>query len=344
MPTLADVGKLAGVSRGTVSNVFNHPELVRPDVRARVETAARELGYDGPDPRGRVLRDGKVNAIGIVPPGNWGVVDAMRNPVFREFMLGVAEVCDAAGASLVITQDKGGNGGVRTALVDGFIFGRIEHLADVEPARLRRLPFAVIDVDAGPEMNSVRVDAQAGSLAAARHLIGLGHRRFGIVSFLRDFGPPRFHPPGRPRNADAAGMPIDQEKLRGYAEALAEAGISIDDVPIVQAHPWEREAAKLMLDVAPEATAILSMSAMQGIAVVAEARRRGRSVPRDLSVVGFNDIPEAAEADPPLTTVDGMGMEKGRVAARMVLDGDLPRNEVLPARLLLRGSTAPPAA
>lgn len=340
MPTLDDVGKAAGVSRGTVSNVFNHPDLVRPDVRARVEAAARRLGYDGPDPRGRALRDGKVNAVGIVPPGNWGVVDAMRNPVFREFMLGVAEVCDAAGASLVITQDKGGNGGVRTALVDGFIFGRIEHLAEVEPARLRRLPFAVIDIDAGAEMNSVRVDARAGSLAAARHLIGLGHRRFGIVSFLRDFGPPRFHPPGRPRGADAAGMPIDQEKLRGYAEGFAEIGLSIDDVPIVQAHPWESDAAKLMLDVAPDATAILSMSAMQGIAVVQEARRRGRSVPRDLSVVGFNDIPEAAETDPPLTTVDGMGMEKGRIAARMVLEGGPPRNELLPTRLLLRGSTA----
>lgn len=339
MPTLDDVGKAAGVSRGTVSNVFNHPELVRPDVRARVEAAARRLGYDGPDPRGRALRDGKVNAVGIVPPGNWGVVDAMRNPVFREFMLGVGEVCDAAGASLVITQDKAGNGGVRTALVDGFIFGRIEHLAEVEPARLRRLPFAVIDIDAGAEMNSVRVDARSGSFAAAKHLIELGHRRFGIVSFLRDFGPPRFHPPGRLRAADAAGMPVDQEKLRGYAEAFAEAGLAIDDVPIVQAHPWEREAAKLMLDVAPDATAILSMSAMQGIAVMQEARRRGRSVPRDLSVVGFNDPPEAAEADPPLTTVDGMGMEKGRVAARMVLDGGPPRSELLPTRLLLRGST-----
>ena len=61
-------------------------------------------------------------------------------------------------------------------------------------------------------------------------------------------------------------MAIDQDKLAGYADALAEAGIAIDDVPIVQAHPWEREAARLMLDVAPDATAILSMSAMQAIA------------------------------------------------------------------------------
>jgi DNA-binding LacI/PurR family transcriptional regulator len=344
MPTLADVGRAAGVSRGTVSNVFNHPELVRPDVRARVEAAARHLGYDGPNPLGRLLRDGKVNAVGIVPAGNWGIVDAVANPVFRQFLIGVGEVCDEKGVNLVIIQDKAGNGGVRTALADGFIFNRIEHLAEIEPARLRRLPLVVVDtdVDAGANVGTVRVDARAGCLAAGRHLTSLGHRSFGIISFLRDFGSPRYHPPGRPRGPEAAGMPIDQEKLRGYADALSEVGIAIDDVPIVQAHPWDGEAAKLMLDVAPEATAILSMSAMQGIAVMEEARRRGRSLPRDLSVVGFNDIPEAARSDPPLTTVDGMGLEKGRVAARMIFEGGPARHEILQTRMLVRSSTASP--
>jgi DNA-binding LacI/PurR family transcriptional regulator len=342
MPTLADVGRAAGVSRGTVSNVFNHPELVKPAVRARVEAAARQLGYDGPNPRGRVLRVGKVNAIGIVPPGNWGVVDSLGNPVFRQLLLGIGEVCDEVGANLVIIPDKMGNDGVRTALVDGFILSRIEHLTEIEPARLRQLPFAVLDVDPGPDISSVRVDARASCFAAGQHLTGLGHRRFGIISFLRDFGPPRFHAPGRPRGPEAAGMPIDQEKLRGYADALAEVGIAIDEVPIVQAHPWEREAARMMLDVAPDATAILSMSVMQGIAVMEEAHRRGRCVPRDLSVVGFNDIPEAARADPPLTTVDGLHTEKGRVAARIVFEAGPPRRELLRTRLLVRSSTAPP--
>ncbi len=137
-------------------------------------------------------------------------------------------------------------------------------------------------------------------------------------------------------------MEIDQEKLLGYAEALAEAGIAIDDVPMVQAHPWERDAARLILDVAPEATAILSMSAMQAIAVMDEARLRGRIVPRDLSVIGYNDIPEAARANPPLTTVDGINTEKGRVAGRLLLEPGPIRRDVLPTRLIVRGSTAPP--
>ena len=342
MPTLLDVARAAGVSRSTVSNVFSSPEVVRPEVRERVAEVALKLGYLGPDPKGRMLRSGRVNAIGIVPPGNWGVADTLNNPVYLQVLLGIAEVCDGIGANVVLIPDKPGKTGVQNALVDGLIFGRIEHITEVERARLRRLPFVIIDYDAGPDMSSVRVDAHAGCYAAARHLIELGHRRFGIVSFLRDFGSPRFHPPGWPRGPEAAGMPIDREKLAGYAQALAEAGIAVDSIPMVQAHPWERNAAALMLDVAPDATAILSMSAMQGIAVMAEARRRGLTLPRDLSVVGFNDIPDAAKADPPLTTVDGMAIEKGRLAARIVLEAGAARRELVQSRLVIRASTSGP--
>ena len=340
-PKLADVARAAEVSVATASNVFAHPERVRPAMRERVEAAARALGYLGPDPTARLMRAGKVNAIGVIPPGNWGVHDTLRNPVYQQFLLGVAQACDEAGVNLLVSSDLH-RPGAASAVVDGFIFARVEHMGDIEPARLRRLPFVVLDSDPGPEVNSVRVDARGGSAAAARHLLELGHRRFAVMSFLRDFGPPRFHPPGRSRPSDAAGMEIDQEKLLGYADALAGAGIAIDDVPMVQAHPWERDAARLILDVAPEATAILSMSAMQAIAVMDEARLRGRVVPRDLSVVGYNDIPEAARASPPLTTVDGMNTEKGRVAGRLVLEAGPVRRELLLTRLLVRGSTAPP--
>jgi DNA-binding LacI/PurR family transcriptional regulator len=138
-----------------------------------------------------------------------------------------------------------------------------------------------------------------------------------------------------------AGTPTDQEKLRGYVDALSEVGLDISDVPMVQADPWDPDAARMMLDAAPNATAILSMSVMQGIAVVNQARRRGLSVPRDLSVIGYNDIPEAERSDPPLTTVDGMGVQKGRAAARIVFEGGPPRHEILNPRLIMRASTGP---
>lgn len=341
MARLIDVAKAAGVSRSTASNVFNTPERVRPKLRSRVEAAALELGYLGPDPKGRLLRSGKFNAVAVMPPSDWGIADSLRNPVFDLFLLGVGEVCDEIGANLVLVSDKTGKRGIKNALVDGFIFGRVEHLAEVEPARLRRLPFAVVDFDPGPNISSVRVDAYAGCYAAAKHLIGLGHRRFGILSFLRTTRLARLYPAGQPRGPEAAGMPTDQEKLRGYSDALSEVGLNINEIPIVQADPWDKEAAKMMLDSAPLATAILSMSVMQGIAVINEARRRGLSVPGDLSVVGYNDIPDAARSDPPLTTVDGMGIQKGHAAGRIVFGGGPPRHEVLKPQLIIRSSTGP---
>ncbi len=344
MARLIDVAKAAGVSRSTVSNVFNTPELVRPGVRERVEAAARALEYLGPDPKGRLLRAGKFNAIGVLPPSQWGVGDCLRNPVFSQFLIGVGEACDEVGADLVIVPDRPGNPGIKSALVDGFIFGRIEHLTEIEPARLRRLPFAVVDFDPGPGIGSVRVDAWAGCRAAARHLIELGHRRFGLLSFLREKGPARLYRGGVPRPLEAAGIPTDQEKYLGYADAFEEAGLAIEQFPMVQADPWDPDAACMLLDAAPGATAILSMSVMQGLAVIGEARRRGLSVPKDLSVIGYNDIPEAAHGTPPLTTVDGMGRQKGRAAARMVFRGGVCRHEIIEPRLIERASTGPAPA
>jgi DNA-binding LacI/PurR family transcriptional regulator len=339
--TLLDVAREAGVSRATASNVFAHPDRVRPELRAKVEAAAAKLSYAGPDPKGRLLRAGKFHAVGVVSPGGFGVADALRNPSFQAFLVGVGEACDEAGANLVVVPDPRLNDGYRTALVDAFILGRVEHLEEIEPARQRRLPFVVVDFDPGATIGSVRVDARAVCRAAARHLLDLGHRRFGIVSFLRGRGPSLYHPPLPGRTPEIAGMQIDQEKLAGYDDALREAGLSIDAVPVVQANPWAEDAAPMLLDRATGITAVLSMAAMQGIAVIEEARRRGLSVPGDLSVVGFNDIPEARLCHPPLTTVDAMNRQKGHLAGRMVLGLAPLGSVVLAGTLVKRGSTGP---
>jgi DNA-binding LacI/PurR family transcriptional regulator len=338
---LIDVARLAGVSRSTASNVFNSPELVRPELRERVNAAAAELGYLGPDARGRLLRAGKFNTIGVMAPADWGVADAMGNPVFIQFLRGVAEACDQTGSSMLLVPNGTSSQGINGALADGFIFGRVEHLQQIEPARLRRSPFAVVDFDPGPETNAVWVDSRAGAYDAARHLLDLGHRRFAIMSFLREKAANRLYAPGQDRPPAAAGMPTDQEKYDGYADALRKSGIDIMNVPMLQANQDDPSAAARLLDSAPEATAILSMSVMQGLAIITEAQRRGLAVPRDLSVIAYNDIPEAATASPALTTVDGMGMEKGRIAARLVLETGKARQVVLKPRLLLRASTAP---
>jgi DNA-binding LacI/PurR family transcriptional regulator len=344
MPTLMDVARAAKVSRSTVSNVFNNPERVRPAVRARVEAAARKLGFAGPDPKGRLLQAGKVNAIGVISVGETGI-RSMFTGYFPRFLAGVADVCDDRGVNLSLVSGVDGDRGrgIRDALVDGFILSEIHEDALVDLLRRRGVPFVMIDVEGEPGIASVRADARSGCRDAARHLTALGHRDFAIMSFRRDLGPAVVHAPRARRPAAVAGMALDREKLAGYAEALAEAGISIARVPIVQATPWDATAAALLLDAAPAATAILSMSDMQAIRIMDEAERRGRRVPADLSVVGYNDIPEAALATPPLTTIDGQGFEKGRTAARLVFDGGA-EHALLPARLVVRASTGPAPA
>lgn len=345
MPTLADVGRVAGVSRGTVSNVFNHPDLVRPDLRERVEAAAQQLGYDGPDPRGRILRDGKFNAIGFMPPGAYPIAEVMRSPYGRELVLGVSLACDEAGAtlSLVNGADAMRTSTIRDALVDGFILG---HNEDVDlitsAAQRRRLPFVILESDAGPDVNSIRIDGRSGALMAVRHLAGLGHRKFAILSVRRMPGPPIVHMPGEAERTIAAGFQLDHERLEGFAQGLREIDRSIDQVAIIETTPGDPSAGAVVFDRVPEATAIMTMSDWQAITVLDEAIRRGISVPGHVSVVGFDGTAESARTTPPLTTVAQDIVGKGRLAAALVFANGPPQQIVMPVELVVRGSTAPP--
>ncbi len=338
MVRLLDVAKAAKVSQGTASNVFNRPGVVRSELRDRVLKAAAELGYAGPDPRGRLLREGKFNAVAVMAPSDWDIADSLRNPIFSQFLQGVAEACGEYGANLLIAP--GAPGGL--AMADCVIFSRADQLEAIESARLRQVPFAVVDYDAGPDVTSVRADARWGAYLAARHLIDLGHRSFAILSFLRESGPARKYPAWAPRPPEAAGIVTDQDKYMGYRDAMAEAGIDIAHCPMVQADAYDQEACGQLLDLAAEATAILSMSAMQAVRMIAEARRRGIAVPQDLSIVGYNDMSEAMNCHPPLTTVDSRTRAKGLEAGRQVLAGGPPKQILLAPDLIIRGSTAAP--
>jgi DNA-binding LacI/PurR family transcriptional regulator len=342
---LADVAKAAGVSQGTASNVFNRPELVRPEVRERVEESARKLGYAGPDPRGRLLRAGKVNAIGFVSADSMAYF--FQDPFARLLIAGIAEVCDKNGAGMALVSAGSGDNAawsVETAVVDGFIVHCLED-GDrlIGLARKRNLPFVAIDQDAGPGTSSILVDDRRGAYLAARHVLELGHRKLGLMS-LESSGDGRFGWVDAER-IRTCNCKVERDRLAGYAATLDEHGISIDGLPIVEA-PNQREAAVRyageLIDRVPETTAILAMSDILALAAIDAARERGKQVPRDLSIVGFDDIPNAAMEDPPLTTIAQPIVEKGRRAARLIFDGGPPRQEVLKVKLVVRGSTAPP--
>ena len=353
---LTDVAKAAGISKATASNVFSWPERVRPELRERVLEAARRLGYSGPDPKGRLLSGGKANAIGVVPPGAFGITIAFRHPYMRDFLAGVSDICEEYGAGLYLVsgiEDQKARG-IRNALVDGFILSSIEDVDLIEPAMRSRVRFVVMDVDGGPDISSVRIDDRDAARQAAQHLVDLGHRRFAILSVLRQSGrAPIFHGPAEHRHQLIAGYPNDRDRLSGIAEVLAGVGISINDVPIVEVFGGSAdvasfggaaEGAAMLLDNAPDATAVLAMGDTQELAILAEARRRNIAVPYDLSVVGFDDPPQLALADPPLTTIVQPTVEKGRAAARILFEGGPPRQVVLPVKLVVRNSTAPPRA
>ena len=347
--TFLEVARAAKVSKSTVANAFNRPKLVRPELLARVEAAARELGYHGPDPKGRMLSSGKVNAIGVLPFGRLGVTQFFKNPYQRAFLAGVAEACEErdVGLSLVSGREDQQAWGIKTALVDGFIFTGVEQIDLMSAGRGRRLPFVVMDFHA-PGVNSVSTENRDGARQATRHLIGLGHRRFVIASALYSFRRPVFHPAtGAERRLVDSGPPL-WEKLQGVADALTEAGLSIHDVPITETCGTPEEArafgsgVALLLDKAPEATAVIALTDNIAQNVLIETKKRGIDVPGQLSVVGFDDVPEASSTEPPLTTIHVSAIENGRSAVKLLLESGPPRQVVTKVRLVVRGSTAAP--
>lgn len=342
---LKDVAVLAGVSQGTVSNVFNRPQLVREELRERVRAAAKALGFRGPAPAGRVLRSGRSDLIAVVVDASLAYF--VNDPFGQKLLSGIAQVCDEARIGLTIVSagvDRTPGWSIETAIVDGFIlFCITEDNRLVDLARRRGLPFVAIDSGDVPGAGSVNIDDRKAAAEAARHLVALGHRRVGIVSLEVD-------------DAERTGF-VDAQRvaqiryttprtrLLGYRDAFDEAGIPHSDIVAYEALndvETAHEAVAAMFDgVREPPTAVLAMSDTMALGVCEALRTRGLRVPHDVSVVGFDDVPEAARAEPPLTTVRQPLEEKGHVATRLLLAGSR-EHVVLPTELVLRASTAQP--
>ncbi|HVW92939.1 MAG TPA: LacI family DNA-binding transcriptional regulator [Devosia sp.] len=344
---LSDVARAAGVSQGTVSNVFNRPELVREEVRKRVLDIAAGLGYRGPDPRGRLLRAGKVNAIGIatMEPVSYFFTD----PYAQEVMAGISEAADAAGAGLSLVSAANAETlawNIQTAVVDGFILFCIEGGDElVRLTRERQLPFVALALGGDDRtVSAIGIDDAAGARLAAEHLAGLGHRRFAVLSMELDDG--RHH--GRVTREDIAEALYSstRERVIGYFEGLARFGIDVDAVPIFETLNDEatvRTAVDALFAAAEPPTALLAQSDRMAVIAMRALQERGLRIPQDVSIVGFDGTPEGAAANPPLTTVVQPMREIGRAAVAAILaPPDGARRQLLPLEFVIRGSTAPP--
>lgn len=343
---LSDVAQAAGVSKATASNVFNRPEVVREDVRQRVLDAATALGFRGPDPKGRLLSAGRVNAIGVatVEPLSYFFED----PFARVLMTGITEACDASGTGISLVsaaseEDLAWN--IRNALVDGFILFCLEGAEKlIALTRERQLPFVALAFGRDDEnISVVGIDDVAGARLAGQHLAGLGHRRFAILAMeFATYGAGR----ATMDRVNAAVYSTSADRVRGYFAALESFGIDSAIVPIFETQsdvPTVHAALEEIFAAPSPPTAILAQSDRIALIALDWLRAHGIAVPGDVSVIGFDGVPESATSTPPLTTVQQPIAELGRRAVSAILDhpGEVWRQQI-EVQLVIRSSTAPP--
>lgn len=346
--TLQTIADELGVSRTTVSNAYSRPDQLNRALRERIFDTARRLGYAGPDAAARSLRRGRAGAIGLVFTETLSY--AFADPYSVGFLRGLAEVAETSGTGLLlIPLPPGGQESeatVRDAVVDGFC---LYCVPAGHPARqvitARGLPLVTTDESADPAIPYVGIDEQASARLAADHLLRLGHRRFAVLAD-HVAEPGRSGPAGLAEQLAAPCLGL-RGRLAGYREALLDAGVDWSRVPVVSAGRNSRtaatEAAAALLDVAERPTAVLAVSDVLALGVLDAFEQRGLTAGRDVSVVGFDDVPEAGRAR--LTTVHQPMGEKGRLVGRLLLDppddGTRPHRTVLPTELVVRASTGP---
>jgi len=339
-PTMTTVARAAGVSPMTVSNTYNRPDEVAQTTREKVLRIAGELGYSGPDPAGRSLRRRRADTVGVLLTEE--LPYAFDDPGTVMFLHGLATGLAEAGQALLLLPTEGNaeHASVRNALVDAFVLASLGATDPVVADVLgRRLPVVTWGGDRLTGAPRIGVDNVRGAEKAAEHLLELGHKRFGIVTF------------SGPRGL----KPAVRQRVSGFTRVLRTAGIDPASVPVVDAARNARAACAritcdLLADSGPLAdrrpTAIFAVTDQLALGVLDGAASSGVRVPDELSVVGFDNVDASASMTPPLTTVAQELFEQGKVAAKVALDlvaGRPARSQNFDTKLIIRGSTARPS-
>jgi LacI family transcriptional regulator len=299
--TIRDVAARAGVSVATVSKVINERYGVSADTYARVQAVIKELGYEA-SLVAQSLRNNQTNVIGIL------VADL--EPFSTELLKGAADAIRGTGFELVVYSAGGRVGDhvgwerrylsrLSGTLVDGAVLVT-PTVVDVRYGA----PVVAVDPHTGPsEFPTIDSDNLKGARIAVEHLLSLGHRRIGMLT-------------GRPD--------LQSAKLRehGYRAALGAAGVTIDD-DLLRVGAYEPEislvSARELLGNPDRPTAIFAANDLSAIATIDAATELGLRVPADLSVVGFDNVPESALCSPPLTTINQPIREMGRRAVELLV-------------------------
>jgi LacI family repressor for deo operon, udp, cdd, tsx, nupC, and nupG len=329
--TIKDVARELGMSIATVSRALSRPELLRPTTRERVMGAVERLGYR-PNLMARGLRQGQAQSILFVAPN--------LSPFFLEVFAGAEAVTRDSQFSLLFGNSNGDLDRaqhffdqVASGKADGIIL-----LTGVAPEAYtsgeRQLPplVTVLERLPGATVPVVHTDHLTGAQDAVRHLIELGHQHIAHIAGMRR-------------------VPSTIRRLEGYRAALAAAGLAAPAELIATGDFTVSSGAAAMthLMALPQPpTAVFCSNDEMAYGAIRALFRMGLSVPDDVSVVGFDDQNLAEFYNPPLTTVNVPRHELGRRAAQELIDQlagrDVAREVVLPTRLVVRESTAPPQA
>lgn len=331
-PTLEDVARRAGVSLGSASRAISHPEAVRAKTRVAVEAAAAELGYV-PNGTARALAAGRSMMIGVVLP-------TINNPVFASFVHVLQRRLAADGYHLLVQAheyDPAAEAAIIARLVrkgvDGLVLVGTDHPPEVlELLERTRLPHLFSwSTDEAPAEGCIGFSNRGAMEAVAEHLLGLGHRRFAILSGAVD------------HNERA------RARIEGARRALERAGVTLGEDHVLIA-PFSieggRQGLRAALALPERPTALICTTDLMAAGAVAEARAVGLAVPADLSITGFDDIDLATVVDPPLTTVHApiarMGELVGERIVALAAGGAMQASLAIPAELVVRGSSARP--
>ena len=329
MITIKDVAKEAGVSIATVSHVINSTRYVSDELSKKVHLAIEKLSYH-PNDIARSLKKKKTYTIGMIMPDN-------SNPFFAEVALGIEMKSFDLSYNVIFCNTNRNVQKESTYLdlllkkrVDGIVFVSSGiNINSVKFIKSQKIPIIVVDREIKRlKVDSVLVDNLSGGYQATKHLLNLGHKIISCIS-----GPSLITP--------------SSERIEGYKKALMEASLEIDEKLILMGD-FQFEGgykyAKKLLRMKRIPTAIFACNDLMAIGAICAIKEEGLSVPKDISVVGFDDIALASFCDPKLTTVIQPKYIMGKLAANMLIERIRnkemePRRKLLKTELIIREST-----
>jgi LacI family transcriptional regulator len=327
--TLEEIAQLAGVGRSTVSRVMNNDPRVKPSTRERVLEIVRRERYQL-NFAARTLASGRSEVIGAVVP--MALESVFTDPFFPKFLEGVSSACDAADAMLMLwlalpeTEQRKVDKVLGAGPVDGLIVAA--HVVDdplVEALRESGKHFVLYGRYPADDVSYVTVDDRASACSVVSHLIRLGRQRIGTIA-----GPQH--------------MFEARDRLAGYHDAVRDFGLQASPELVVEGD-WSEASgyAAMRRLLAAEPDAVFAANDSMALAALRALTEQGIRVPEDIALVGFDDIPAAAAANPPLTTVRQPIRRLGEVAAQTLLElieqpPGAPRRVILPTELVVRAS------